>query len=191
MKKLLIGLSVLFLMSGCGTETKNLSCSSTTTTNGITTNTKYDIKYENDVVKYITITNDYNQSTNNNETIDGTNADTDGLDKNDDNNNDNALNADDVVDGVVGDTIDTTINGITNTILDLAGIKNTYQNQMSTYDGIEGFTYSVDVDSDNEYKVIYKIDMDKINDDDLNRFNVGRDLSDLRTNYENSGYTCE
>ena len=62
---------------------------------------------------------------------------------------------------------------------------------MSTYDGIEGFTYSVDVDSDNEYKVIYKIDMDKINDDDLNRFNVGRDLSDLRTNYENSGYTCE
>ena len=44
MKKLLIGLSVLLFMSGCGTETKTLSCSSTSDANGVTTNTKYNIE---------------------------------------------------------------------------------------------------------------------------------------------------
>ena len=206
MKKLLISLSVLLLMSGCGNEEKLLSCSSTSESNGVTTNTKYEIKYLDDEVKHVKITYDYNQNANNNET-DGTNADTDGITENNDNNgtnnnnntnnngnnnnNDNNLDSDDVVDGVVGDAIDGTVNGIKDTILDLAGIKNTYQNQMSTYDDINGFSYKVDVDNNNEYKVIYEIDMDKISDNDLNRFNVTRDFSDIKSNYQDLGYTCE
>ena len=215
MKKILISLSILLLMSGCDNEDKMLSCCSTSESNGVTTNTKYEIKYQDDEVKHVKITYDYNQISNNN-TADGANADTDGIteetknntndndnnnttdntnnnnnDNTNNNNNDNDLNADDVVDGIVGDAIDGTVNGIKDTILDLAGIKNTYQNQMSNYDNIEGFSYKVDVDNDNEYKIIYDIDMDKISDSDLNKFNVTRDFSDIKSNYQDLGYTCE
>ena len=193
MKKLLIVLSVLFLMSGCGNESKTLSCTNTSEANGITTKTKYEIKYMDDEVKHVTITYDYNQ-TNDRKEVDGTNADTDGLDKNTEGNtttNDNNLQSDEVIDGVVGDAIDSTINGITDTILDLAGIKNNYQNQINTFDNIEWFSYKVDVDNDNEYKITYDIDMDKISDEDLTRFNIGRDYSDIKSNYTDLGYTCE
>ena len=74
--------------------------------------------------------------------------------------------------------------------LSIAGIKNNYENQMSTYDNIKGFSYNVDVDNDNEYKVVYKIDMNEISDTDLARFNVSRNFSDFRTTYEDLGYTC-
>lgn len=193
MKKLLIALSVLFIMSGCDENTDSLSCSSTTTANGVTTKTSYDIDYIDDDVKHVTITYDYSQdNTNNNDDMDGVNADTDGLDENDDdNNNNNDLDSDDVVDGVVGDAIDETVEGVTDTILDIAGIRNRYENQLATYDNIEGFSYEVDVDSDTEYRIIYEIDMDKINDTDLARFDVARDFSDIRTNYEDLGYTCQ
>ena len=192
MKKLLISLSVLLLVSGCGNEEKSLSCTQTSESNGLTTNTKYDIEYEKDKVKYVTITYDYTQNTNNNNDNkeDGQNAETDGLTEDNTNNNE-SLDSNDVVDGVVGDTIDSTIDGIKETILDLAGIKNNYQNQMNTYDNIEGFSYSIDTDNDNEYKIIYKIDMDKISDNDLDRFDLRRDFSEIKTNYENLGYTCK
>ena len=235
MKKVLICLSALFLMAGCDTGTDTLSCTSTNTVNGLTTDTKYDIKYKDDVVKYVTITYHYTQdntvnatngangtngtngnnangtngtqnnnnnnnntngtagnNTTNNNDVDGIDADTDGLDDNRDNDaNNNTVDGDDIVDGVVGDAIDTTIDGVTSTILDIAGIRNTYQNQMSTYDNIEGFTYRVDTDTDNEYTVVYEIDFDKINDSDLTRFNVDRDFTTLRSNYEDLGYTCK
>ena len=232
MKKILLVLSVLFLMSGCGNGTDTLSCSSTTTANGITTRTKYDIDYKDDDVKRVTITYDYNQdtnattnnatnnnnttnnntnntttnnnnatnntttnnnnATNDNDKMDGVDVDTDGLDTNQNRDNDTgSLSSDDIVDGVVGDVIDGAVNGVTSTILDIAGIKNTYENQLSSYNNIEGFSYKVDIDSDTEYKVIYEIDMDKISDSDLTRFNIDRDFSTMRSNYENSGYTCQ
>lgn len=200
MKKLLIVLSVstLFLMSGCtNNSTDTLSCSSTTTANGVTTKTKYDIDYKDDDVKYVTITYDYSQdnTTNNteddNDKMDGADVDTDGIDNDNTNNNDGSIKSDDVVDGVVGDAIDGTVDGIKETILDLAGIKNRYENQLSTYDNIEGFSYKVDIDSNTEYKIIYKIDMDKISDADLTRFDVTRDFSDIKANYEGLGYTCQ
>lgn len=197
MKKILLVLSVLFLMSGCDNGTDTLSCSSTSTANGVTTKTTYNIDYKDDDVKHVTITYDYNQDTNNNtnnanddEKMDGVDVDTDGID-NDKATRNNDLDSDDVVDGVVGDAIDGTVNGVKDTILDIAGIKNTYENQMSSYKNIEGFSYKVDVDNDNEYKVIYEIDMDKISDSDLTRFNVTRDFSDIKTNYEDLGYTCK
>ena len=189
MKKILIGLSILLVLSGCDEKSKELSCSSTTETNGITTETSYSIEYINDKVKYVKIVYDYNQKNNDK---DGINADTDGNTNNDESNqNDNNLDSNDVVDGVVGDAIDTTIDGVKDTILDLAGIKSNIQNQMTTYDNIDGLTYKVDVDNNNEYKVIYEIDLDKINDTDLTRFNIVKDFSELKDNFENNGYTCE
>lgn len=197
MKKILIVLSVLFLMSGCNNATDTLSCSSTTTANGVTTKTTYDIDYKDDDVKYVKITYDYSQdaTTNNteddNDTMDGVDADTDGIDNDNTNDNDASVKSDDVVDGVVGDAIDGTVDGVKETILDLAGIKNRYENQLSAYDNIEGFSYKVDIDSNTEYKIIYEIDMDKISDTDLTRFDVTRDFSDIKANYEGLGYTCK
>ena len=192
MKKLFIFFTVLFLVSGCdNADTKSLSCSSVNDQNGITTKTKYDFKYLNDEVKYVTITYDYIRN-DKNDTVDGVNADTDGLDENrDNNNNNNGLSSNEVVDGVVGDAIDETVNTVTDTILDISGIRNTFENQMSIYDGIEGFSYEVDTDSDDEYRVIYEIDMDKISDDDLARFDIDRNFTNSRNNYENLGYTCK
>lgn len=193
MKKLLTVLSVLFLMSGCdNNSTDTLSCNSTTTANGITTKTNYNIEYQDDDVKYVTITYNYSQDdiTNNNNEMDGVNADTDGLSEESADNNQN-MESDDVIDGVVGDTIDGTVDGVRETILDIAGIKNRYENQLSTYDNIEGFSYRVDMDNNTEYTVVYEIDMSKISDSDLARFNVARDFSDIKDNYVTTGYTCE
>lgn len=217
MKKLLVSLLIIFLMSGCGNN-KTLKCVANRNANNFSNDAETKIEYQDNDVKYVTITYDYNQNdntvtgnatittedengtvttntetTNNNNTndTDGVNADTDGLtnDKNEDNNSNMSEN--EIMDGAVGDTFDTIINGITNTILDISGIKNTYESQLSTYDGIEGFSYKVDVDEDNEYKITYKIDMEKISDNDLARFNLDRNLNTLRSNYEGLGYTCE
>ena len=205
MKKILIFLSILFLMSGCGDNNEKLTCSSKSTANGMTTNTDYEIEYKDNEVKFVTITYDYiqdedtnnadNTTTDNDTTTDttddtdGVNADSDGITAEENANNES--NSDDVVDGVVGDTIDGAIDGVTDTILDIAGIKDTYENQVNSYDGIEGFSYKVDTDNDNEYKIIYRIDFEKISDNDLARFNLDRDLDTTRTNYEDLGYTCD
>lgn len=219
MKKILIALALVCVLTGCDGDKKNLSCTKTTNANGLTTKTSYDIEYAGDDVKYLTITYDYSQGNNND--MDGVNADTDGITENNNNARNNTgnnnttgttnnttnnttrnnttgntsgnsgLKADDIVDGIVGDAIDETIEGVTETILDIAGIRNRYENQLATYDNIEGLTYDVDVDTNNAYRVIYKIDMTKISDNDLARFNATRDLSDLRTTYEGQGYTCK
>lgn len=205
MKKILIFLSILFLMSGCGDNNEKLTCSSKSTANGMTTNTDYEIEYKDNEVKFVTITYDYiqdedtnnadNTTTDNDTTTDttddtdGVNADSDGITAEENANNES--NSDDVVDGVVGDTIDGAIDGVTDTILDIAGIKDTYENQVNSYEGIEGFSYKIDTDNDNEYKIIYRIDFEKISDNDLARFNLDRDLDTTRTNYEDLGYTCD
>lgn len=231
MKKILIFLSILFLMSGCGDNNEKLTCSSKSTANGMTTNTDYEIEYKDNEVKFVTITYDYiqDEDTNNadnttpdtnttndittgattdttndatsgtarnNDTTNTTTDDTDGVNADSDGitaeeNATNESNSDDVVDGVVGDTIDGAIDGVTDTILDIAGIKDTYENQVNSYDGIEGFSYKIDTDNDNEYKIIYRIDFEKISDNDLARFNLDRDLDTTRTNYEDLGYTCD
>ena len=61
----------------------------------------------------------------------------------------------------------------------------------ASYENIEGFTYDVKRNTDNEYTVVYTIDFDKIQDNDLTTFNLDRDLSTLQTTYENQGYTCK
>lgn len=193
MKKLFIFFAVLLLTSGCdSTETKNLSCSNTTNQNGVTTKTKYDFEYQDDEIKYVTITYDYTRNTTDNKRdIDGTNADTDGLDEDKTTKNNDELSSDDVVDGVVGDAIDETVDTVTDTILDIAGIKSNAEKEMSNFDNIEGFSYEIEEDNNDQYKVIYKIDMEKISDDDLARFDIDRKLATSRTNYEDLGYTCK
>ena len=194
-------------MSGCG-NTKTLKCTANRSVSNYKNDAEAKVEYQDDNVKYVTITYDYNQDNNTvtgNATItttdengttttttttDGVNAETDGL-TTDENNQDNNISSNEVIDGVVGNTLDTVINGVTDTIMDIAGIKNSYENQFSTYDDIEGFSYKVDVDEENEYKVIYKIDMEKISDNDLARFNLDRNLNTLKSNYEGLGYTCE
>ena len=193
MKKILVAFALLLVMSGCDgaseMDTDTLSCRSSNTANGVTNTTSYDIEYEDNDVKFVTITFDYTQDNVND--VDGVDADTDGTTENNTNNNNGNVNSDNVIDGVVGDVVDGAVEGVTETILDIAGIKNTYENQMSTYDNIEGLTYNVDIDNNSAYRVVYKIDLDKISDTDLARFNVTRDLSDIRTNYEDLGYTCK
>lgn len=187
MKKILICLGIMLLITGCGETTDNLKCNSTTTANGLTTDITYDIDYNDKDVKYVTITYKYKQDTNTtNNDVDGVGTGTDGTTEDKDVNEDNGI-----VDGAVGDAIDEGVDAVTDTILDIAGIKTTYENQMSNYDNIEGFSYDVDKDTDEEYTVVYKIDLDKISDTDLARFNVDRDFDTLKTTYQDLGYTCK
>jgi uncharacterized protein YceK len=201
MKKILTFLEIsgmALLLSGCGTN-EMLTCTDETTANGMTTKTTYDIEYKDNDVKYLKITHHYTRDN----SVDGVGTGTDGSAVDDNNandtagtidtntNNDGNLNSDDIVDGVVGDAIDTTIGTVTDTILDIAGIRNTYDNQINTYNNINGFTSKVEVNNDDEYKVVYEIDYDKISDTDLATFNASRDLDSLRSTYESQGLTCK
>ena len=188
--------SVSLLLSGCGTN-EMLTCTDEVTSNGMTTMTRYDIEYKDNDVKHLKMTYHYTQD----EKIDGVGTGTDGSasDGNDTNNDDIAGNIDsnesndrdDVVDGAVGDAIDGATNTVTDTILDLAGIRDRYNNQLNTYNDIEGFSSNVQTDSDNEYMIVYDIDYDTISDSDLALFNASRDFNTLRSNYESQGLTCK
>ena len=188
MKKILLCLGIVFLISGCGEQEKMLTCTSNTETNGLTSNTTYEIQYDDkdESVKYVTITYKYNQNTNTtNDNIDGVGTGTDGTtEDNDENENDG------VVDGVVGDAIDDGVDTITDTIMDITGIRTRMTNNLDMYRDIEGFDYDVQTDTENSYTVVYKIDLDKIQDSDLSTFNIDRNLTNLQTTYENLGYTC-
>lgn len=190
MKKIFFILCLVLLLCGCDMGTDTLTCTSSSVTNGITTDTKYVIKHNGDDVKHVTIIYDYNQK-DSADTMDGVDASTDGTTPNDEVSNDGEITSDEVIDGVVGDTIDGAVDGVKDAILDLAGIRSMYQNQFSSLDNIMGLSYDVDVDSDTEYKVVYKIDFDKISDSDLTRFNIDRNFDDIRTSYEDLGYTCK
>ena len=188
MKKKLICLGFILLLTGCGENTDTLKCNSTTTTNGLTSNVTYDIKYDdnNDNVKYVTITYKYTQDQYTTTDItDGVGTGTDGTTEDDDVNED-----DGIVDGAVGEAIDDGISAITETILDIAGLKTVHQNQMTTYENIEGFSYDIERDTDDEYKIVYKIDLEKISDSDLSTFNIDKNITNLQSTYENQGYTC-
>ncbi len=175
MKRIILFFGIILLLTGCQDQT--LTCTDTNTaTNGLSNTTTYAIKYRNDVVRNVTITYHYNQGD-----VDGVNTGTDGTttDTNPDRNG--------VVDGVVGDAIDEFSDGL----LEISGIRSTYQNQITSYGNIPGFTSTVDIDNDNEYKVTYVIDLTRINDTNLATFNVDRSLATARANYEGLGLTCE
>lgn len=191
MKKILLGLSIIALLSGCGEEEMMMTCTRETTNNGLTSGTEYLVTYNDDEVTHVRITYNYNQDTQ----TDGVGTGTDGttIDGKESRANDdqtdgvieNNTDTDGIVDGVVGDVI----GGVYNTILDLSGIRDMHTNQMNN--DIAGFTTTVEDNTANSYKVVYDLDLTKISDDDIDRFNVDRSYTTLRNNYTTQGLTCK
>ena len=126
-----------------------------------------------------------NDNNNNNNGTDGVGTGTDGT------TNDTQIDDDGVVDGVVGSAIDTIVGTVTDIILDSAGLKERHATVQSTYGNVTGFTAQNTTDNNDNYKVTYVIDYDTISNDDLSRFNLSRDLEDLRDSYVNQGFTCK
>lgn len=200
MKKSLTIFSTLFItifLSGCSlTGMETYSCTSTTTDdNGLTTKITYDITHSGDTVDMVKITYDYEQDDNDtmgnmvddmtnmiDDDIDGLNADTDGNSDTDNN---------EVVDGVVGDTLDAIVNGVTDTIIDIAGLRDRHNVVSDRYGNIEGVTITVEDDEEESYKVVYDIDMAKISDDNLDIFNLDRSFETLKGSYNTLGLMCK
>lgn len=171
----------LLLLTGCDNE-KMMTCTRENTYNGLKSGVKYEVTAKNDTVTHVRITYDYNQQ----DYTDGINTGTDGT------TSDNTTNTDNngVVDGAVGDALDDVIGGIYNTILDLSGIKDRFTNQMNNTN-ITGFTSKVEDNTNNSYRVIYDLDLTKISDADIGKFNVNREYETLKNTYSNQGLTCK
>lgn len=200
MKKSILILSAIFVtlfISGCSLMGEEMySCTSTTTDdNGLTTKITYDITHSDDTVNKVKITYDYEQKKDDSlsnkvdnitniidNDVDGLNADTDG---NTDSDNEK------VIDGVVGDTLDAIVNGVTDTIIDLAGLRERHNVVSDKYGKLEGVTISVEDSDEDSYKVVYNIDMAKISDDNLDIFNLDRSFNKLKGNYNSLGLMCK
>lgn len=207
-----IGITVLglFMLTGCGAgATETMSCTYDNTTGNLTSRITYNIDYQDDEVKKLRVTykyhsddtntadtNDANNATdnnngtntgdNNNKQMDGVGTGTDGT------TDDSQIDDDGIVDGIVGSAIDSIINGVTTTILDISGLRDRHATVQSTYGNMTGFSVQNTSDAtDNDYTVSYVIDYDSISDDDLNTLNLSRDINTLRSNYTNQGFTCK
>lgn len=198
MKKFILCFGIIALLTGCGEEEQMMTCTTENTTNGLTSGTEYLVTYQDDEVSHVTITYNYNQDTHTDGVGTGTDGTTeDGVENEttDDNKTDGVIennnqDNDGIVDGIVGDAADMLIGGIYNTILDISGLKDRHTNDMNTTN-IEGFTSSVKNNTNNSYKVVYDLDLTKISDDDISRFNVDRSYTTLKKNYTNQGLTCK
>ena len=182
MRKIFLGLSMIALLSGCGENEQMMTCTSENSYNGLTSGTEYQVTYNDDEVTHVRIIYNYNQENH----TDGVGTGTDGTTEDEDvlpNNNG-------VVDGAVGEVTDDIIGGIYNTILDLSGLKNRHTNQINNTN-INGFTGTVQNNTDTSYKVVYDLDLTTIDDNDISRFNVDRSYTTLRRNYTNQGLTCK
>ena len=194
MKKIILVLSIVALLTGCGEEEQMMTCTLENTVNGLKSGTEYIVTYNDDEVTNVRITYNYNQDTHTDGVGTGTDGTTeDGIYDNDqadgvieNNPNDN----DGIVDGVVGDTVDMIIGGVFDTVLDLSGIRDRHTNQINNVN-IEGFTSKVEDNTNTSYKVVYDLDLTKISDDDIGRFNVDRSYTTIRNNYTNQGLTCK
>lgn len=193
MKKLLILSSLfVFTLTGCGAgATKTMSCSYKTESNNITTKTTYDIDYEDTEVKKVRITYNYHQDVINDTDGDGED-DTDGVGTGTDGTtNDTQIDEDGIIDGVVGSAIDSIVGGVTDVILDIAGIRDRHANVLNTYGNMPGFSVQNTTDNtDNDYMVTYLIDYDTISDDNLVSLNLSRNINTFRSNYTNQGFSC-
>lgn len=190
----------IFLLTGCGAgATKTMNCSYEATTGNITTSIVYNVDHEEDEIKKIRVTYDYYQNgdTNNindddaNE-IDNTGDNMDGIGTGTDGTtNDTQIDNDGIIDGIVGSTIDKIINGVTDTILDISGIRDRHTNIQNMYGNMNGFSVQNTNDTNpNNYHVTYIIDYDNMNDADLNTLNLSRDINTLKSIYTNQGFTC-
>ena len=192
MKKLIVLLGIcVFMLTGCGMgATKTMSCTYRNTGTYLTTKMTYSIDYQGTEVKKLRVTYDYHQD--NMDTNGGIIANMDGVGTGTDGTtNDTYPDNDGIIDGIVGSAIDSVINGVTSTILDIAGIRDRHANVQNTYGNINGFSVQNTNDiTDNDYRVTYVIDYDTISDADLATLNLSRDIDTLRSNYTNQGFTC-
>lgn len=185
-KNLILSAFLLMMITGCGAgATNTMSCTYNTTNGNIATKMKYDIDYQDSDVKKVRITYDYSQLTNQDNTTDGVGTGTDGT------TNDTQIDNDGIIDGVVGNGIDSIVLGVTDVILDIAGLKDRHMQVQNTYGNINGFSVQNTTDTDNNYKVTYVIDYDNISDTDLSKLNLSRNIDTLKNNYVSQGYTCE
>lgn len=180
MKKILLIIAVITILSGCGTNDR-LTCSVDNTVNNITSKTNYVIDYKDNDIKMIRLTYDYKSNNN----TDGVGTGTDGT------TNDTQKDKDGIIDGVIGNGIDAIVGSVTDVILDLSGLKERHANVQGTYGNMTGFSVQNTTDTDNNYKVTYVIDFDTISDDDLKKLNLSRDIDTLKNNYISQGYTCK
>ena len=190
-KYLILSIIGLFMLTGCGAgKTKTMSCSYNTTTQALDTKMTYKIDYVGKEVKKLRITYDYHQDVVNN---DNQTNETDGVDTGTDGTtNDTIPDNDGIVDGIVGSAIDTVINGVSDTILDISGIRDRHSNVQNTYGNINGFSIQNTNDiTDNNYRVTYIIDYDNITDENLATLNLSRDIDTLKSNYTAQGFTCD
>ena len=181
MKKALLIIAVIAVLSGCGT-TESLTCTTSNTVGGLTSNTTYMIEYQGNDVKMLTVTYDYRD-----DHIDGVGTGTDGTTEDEDTD----MEDDGIVDGIVGEALDDVVSGVTNGILDIAGIKTRHNARFGTYTNTEGFTTMIDSDNDTDYKVTYTYDLNKLSDNDITTFGISRDLNTLRSGYTDRGMTCK
>lgn len=181
MKKALLIIAVIAVLSGCGTN-DSLTCTTENTLGNISSSTTYKIDYRDNDVKMMTVTYEYKDGH-----TDGVGTGTDGTTEDDDTTNE----TDDVIDGVVGEALDDIVTGVTNTVLDLADIRTRHNNRFGTYTNTNGFKTSIDTNNDDDYKVTYTYDFSKLSDDDINAFGISRDFDTMQSMYTNRGLTCK
>lgn len=190
MKKFII-LSIvsILLLTGCGENmTETMSCTHENETDNLTAKIKYDIDYQDKTVKKVRITYDYVQKNNDN---DSEPKNTDGIDTGTDGTTEDTQPDDDgIIDGIVGSAIDQIVGDVTDTIIDIAGLKDRHSTVQNNYNNINGFSVQNTTDTDNNYKVTYVIDYGVISDDDLKTLNLSRDIDVLRDNYISQGFSC-
>ena len=206
-KYFILAIFGVFMLTGCdiGT-TKTMSCTYKNTSGNLTSKMTYKIDHQGNDVKKVRISYDYHMdentemnntgtnnstndnSSNNNNTnqMDGIGTGTDGT------TNDTQADNDGIIDGVVGSAIDSVIKGVTDTILDISGLRDRHANVQNMYGNINGFSVQNTSDTtDNNYHVTYVIDFDTISDNDLNTLNLSKDFDTLKRNYTSQGFTCD
>ena len=107
------------------------------------------------------------------------------------NNDKTKTDNDGLIGGVAKEALDDIVTGITDGILDIAGIKESHNTRFGTYTNVEGFTRNVDVDNANDYKVTYTYDLTKLSDADITALGVNKDYNALKKSYTDRGLTCK
>jgi len=181
MKKALLIIAVIAVLSGCGTN-DTLTCTTSNRIGNLTSTSTYMVEYSGNDVKMLTVTYDYKDNH-----VDGVGTGTDGTTNDDETDTDD----DGIIDGVVGEALDDVVSGVTDGILDMAGIRTRHNTRFGTYTNTEGFTTKVDRDNDTDYKVTYTYNLEKLSDDDLSNFGISRDFKTLRSGYTDRGMTCK
>lgn len=191
MKKVLLIIAVIAILSGCGNR-EMLTCTTDNTLAGITSTTTYSVEYIGNDVKKVMTTYKYS-----NGYVDGVNTGTDG--STEDNGTttgspgviEDGDGTDGIIGGVTGEVLDDVVSFTTGSILDMAGIRTRHDARFGTYTNTDGFTTAIDTNDDNNYKVTYTYNLDKLSDSDISNFGISRDYNTLRSTLVSRGLTCK